>query len=183
MISMHMQDLKDPLRWHNKPIRNTLSQRTLGKKKKEKRSSGLHSTAERQISVCDFGLIYMVCPECPTKTQRIYAHIVYLCASVACTRLVPRFRSLSCGGFPHFPPSRKTFIITTRCESASSVFVISLFASLRSFCFCFFLFLIKHAAIKFQLCLRDWKTIFHSGEHEKLFPKKKPTRKLSKFVF
>lgn len=33
-------------------------------------------------------------------------------------------------------------------------------------------FLIKHAAIKFQLCLRDWKTIFHSGEHEKLFPKK-----------
>lgn len=27
----------------------------------------------------------------------------------------------------------------------------------------------KHAAIKFQLCLRDWKTIFHGGEHEKLY--------------
>lgn len=96
MISMHMQDLKDPLRWHNKPIRNTLSQRTLGKKKKEKRSSGLHSTAERQISVCAFGLIYMVCPENP-KDICTYSISLCICSlhSLGAQISVPVLRWLS----------------------------------------------------------------------------------------
>lgn len=77
----------------------------------------------------------------------------------------------------------KTFIITASAAKMRSTISFSLGTSSASSSAVFYLFvsflfffLIKHAAIKFQLCLRDWKTIFHSGEHEKLFAKKKKVK-------
>lgn len=89
-----------------------------------------------------------------------------------------RFLSLCFPSLYFLGAARKSFIIALWkcvqrfCSASALAEYFCIFFLLQaefSLSFVFCILSKKHAAIKFQLCLRDWKTIFHGGEHEKLY--------------